>query len=224
MPGLHVHAWLANATFFGDRFKAMDISAVKKDGPYYESRFHSRLAQKLKQRFGLGVERQGKKWFEIRGMPREIVELYSERLKQIEQVARDKGIVDAKQKSELGARTREAKTETVAPQELHKLWRTKLTNEEFREVANIVKLAAKKQPPQTTPQSAVDYAIDHRFEGQSSVRERQLLTDAIWRGIGDSSIRDIESELSRRDLIRDGEDELAWVTTPEVLEEERQML
>lgn len=224
MPGLHVHAWLANATYFGDRFKAMDISAVKKDGPYYEARFHSRLAQKLKQRFGLSVERQGKKWFEIRGMPREIVERYSERLKQIEQVAREKGIVDAKQKSELGARTREAKTEGVSPESLHKLWRSKLSKDEFAEVASIVKLAAKKQPLQTTSQEAVDFAIEHRFEGQSSVRERQLITDSIWRGIGDNSVQDIDLELSKRELIRDGENESAWVTTPEVLEEERRML
>ncbi len=224
MPGLHVHAWLANATYFGDRFKAMDISGVKKDAPFYEARFHSRLAQKLKQRFGLSVERQGKKWFEIRGMPREIVERYSERLKQIEQVAREKGIVDDKQKSELGAKTREAKSEAISTQALHKLWKEKLSSEEFAQVASIVKLAAIEQSRETSPQAAVEHAIDHRFSGQSTVRERDLITDAVWRGIGDCSIKEIEHELSMRELIRDGKAELAWITTPAVLEEERRMM
>jgi len=224
MPGLHVHAWLANATFYEDRFKAMDVSGVKKDAPYYEARFHSRLAQKLKQRFGLSVERQGKKWFEVRGMPREIVERYSERLKQIEQVAREKGIVDDKQKSELGARTREAKTEAIPTEALHKLWKEKLSSDEFAQVASIVKLAAKSTSRETSPEAAVDHAIDHRFARQSTVRERELLTDAIWRGIGDCSISEIEHAVSSRELIRDGKAEMAWITTPEVLEEERRML
>ncbi len=57
MPQIHVHAWLCNATFRGNRAQAMDISPVKKDGPYYEARFHSRLAEKLRSHFRLGIER-----------------------------------------------------------------------------------------------------------------------------------------------------------------------
>lgn len=224
MPGLHVHAWLANATFFGDRFKAMDISGVKKDGPYYEARFHSRLAAKLNKHFNLPIERQGKKWFEVKGVSRDIVELYSERLKQIEKVARQKGIVDVEQKAELGARTRESKLSNVAPEVLPRVWRDMLTDDQFHELFTRIKQATDEQVVPAPVSSAVDHAIAHRFEGQSTVRERELMTDAIWRGIGINTVEEIEGEFAKRDFIRDGKDEAAWVTTPEVLREERWLL
>lgn len=81
LPGLHMHAWIANATARNcdGEFRAMDIAAVKKDAPYCEARFHNRLADKLGQEFGVGIERQGKKWFEISRISRELIERFSER-------------------------------------------------------------------------------------------------------------------------------------------------
>ncbi len=224
MPQIHVHAWLANATFRGNRAQAMDISLVKKDGPYYEARFHSRLADKLRERLKLSIMRQGNKWFEIEGVPRHIVERYSERLKQIEQYAKDHNITDPNKKSELGAKTREAKTHTIPPQELPSVWREKLQTDELEDLVTMVRSAASRRAAKEEASLAVDHAIAHRFEKQSTVRERGLLTDAIWRGIEGNSVAKVEHEYYRRPLIRDGKEEQAWATTREVLLEEQSLL
>jgi conjugative relaxase-like TrwC/TraI family protein len=224
MPHLHVHAWLANATHDGKRFKAMDISGVKRDAPYYEARFHSRLADKLQQRLNVAVERQGKKWFEIKGFPREVVERYSERTQQIEEVARKKGITDAKLKAELGAKTRQQKTKAVSPEALPSVWQSIMTPAEIKAVEKQIQFAAEQSTRSSDAAVAVDFAVDHKFSRHSTVRERALVTDAIWRGIGETSIAEIEKELGQRPLIRDGKEEAAWVTTPEVLKEEQWML
>ncbi len=224
MPGLHIHAWVANATYFKDRFKAMDISVAKKDAPYYEARFHSRLATKLHEQLGLPIERQGKKWFEIAGFSRPIVELYSERMKQIEEVAREKGIVNVEQKAALGAKTRESKSKLVPPEEQLRIWRKMLTDQQFQEIFVAMPAAADSPAKPVDAQTAIDHAIQHRFERQSTVRERELATDAIWQGVGSTTVAAIDQAFTTRDLIRDGKDEHAWVTTPEVLKEEQQLL
>ena len=224
MPGLHVHAWVANATMFKDRFKAMDISVVKKDAPFYEARFHSRLATKLHEQLGLPIERQGRKWFEIAGFSRPIVELYSERLKQIEDIAREKGIVNVEQKAALGAKTRESKSKSISPEEQLKIWRDKLTDQQFQDIFVAMHEVAASPTIPITAEASADHAIEHRFERQSTVRERELATDAIWRGVGSATVESIDQEFAARDLIRDGKDEQAWVTTPEVLKEEQQLL
>ncbi|GAB5405701.1 MAG: hypothetical protein Aurels2KO_39320 [Aureliella sp.] len=224
MPQLHVHAWIANHCFFGDGMRAIDMSGVKKDAPYFEARFHSRLAAKLQERFELGIERQGRKWFEIKGIPREVVERYSERMKQIEDIAKAKGIESVAEKASLGARTREAKVKAVAPEQLHQLWREKLEPGEAGSLARAVSDAGQVCPTFENAEQSVAWASKHLFERESGVRERHLATEALWHGIGKSVPKQIDRAIEEARFIRKGKDEHAWVTTKEVLKEEQQML
>ncbi|MCA9215718.1 MAG: relaxase domain-containing protein [Planctomycetales bacterium] len=221
MPSLHVHAWIANATHDGKKFKAIDFANVKSDAGFYEARFHSRLAERLAEQFGFSIKRQGKKWFDIEGVAREIVERYSERTQTIERVAHEKGIVDPEKKGSLGARTRQKKTKEIPPADLPHLWRWMLSDKEHTDLTDAVQRAGVLRGQHVDAKAAVDYAIEHGFAKKSTVKERRLITDAIWRGIGDASVAAIDGEHKKRKFVRDGQADAAWVTTPEVLKEEQ---
>ena len=224
MPHLHVHAWIANATHDGNKFKAIDFANVKADGPYFEARFHSRLASKLQDTLGVATQRQGKKWFEVKGVPRNIVELYSERTQKIEQVARDKRITNPEQKAQLGAKTRQGKTKTIPADELPGMWRWMLSEGAMTDLRDDVMRAGVTTMRHVDAKAAVDYAIGHQFSKKSTVKERRLMTDAIWRGMGDVPLADIDEEHGKRTFVRRGESDKAWVTTPEILKEEQFIL
>ena len=224
MPHLHVHAWIANATHDGNKFKAIDFANVKADAPYFEARFHSRVASKLQDRLGVATVRQGDKWFEIKGVTREIIDLFSERTQKIEQVARELGITHPDLKAELGAKTRQVKSKAIPPQDLPGLWRWMLSDATFTRLRDNVDLAAAHHQIETNAGAAVDYAIEHQFTGKATVKERKLNTDAIWRGIGDVRLADIDAENGKREFIRVGQGDSAYVTTQKVLKEEQYML
>ncbi len=224
MPHLHVHAWIANATHDGKGFKAIDFANVKADAPYFEARFHSRLASKLQERLGVATERQGKKWFEVKGVPRDVVELYSERTQVIEYEAAKKGITSPEQKAELGKKTRKAKSKTIAPEELPGMWQWMLSPKVTTDLRDDVLRAGVETLRHTDAKQAVDFATEHQFIKNSTVKERRLVTDAIWRAVGDVPLAAIDKEHATRRFIRSGKDDKAWVTTPAVLKEERFLL
>src|ERR1043165_1036561 len=62
-PHLHAHCFVFNTTWDGEesRWKAGQFAELKRDAPYFEAGFHSRLARKLEE-LGLPVERTRKGW------------------------------------------------------------------------------------------------------------------------------------------------------------------
>ncbi|MEZ4901802.1 MAG: relaxase domain-containing protein [Spirosomataceae bacterium] len=86
------------------QIKAVQFRDIKRDMPYYQARFHKRLSDQL---MALGYEiRRMEKSFEVEGVPQRVIDLFSKRTDEIGRVAQEKGITDAKELSELGARTR----------------------------------------------------------------------------------------------------------------------
>lgn len=131
---------------------------------------------------------------------------------------------DARRRSELGARTR-VQVEDIHRQGLAAIWRGMLNDAEFQSIKAALTPRVKQDLAHSQgAKVAVDFGIEYRFSRESTSRERQLLTDIIWRGVGQSSVAAIDAEYGRRPMIRDGEHEKAWVTTPDVLNEERAML
>src|ERR1700722_10857289 len=108
IPDMHVHAhcFVFNFTFddVERRAKAAQFRDLKRDAPYYEALCHSRLARRMME-LGLPVERTRKGW-EIAGLSK-LCGKFSRRTAVIEKLAKELGIVDAKEKEELGAKTRE---------------------------------------------------------------------------------------------------------------------
>ena len=87
---------------------------------------------------------------------------------------------------------------------------------------------AKNEVRDVTAEACIAYAIAHSFERQSVTREVNFLADALKFGVGAVSVEEVRAEFHQR--MRDGKiiagkiDGRAHVTTPEVLQEEREMV
>jgi len=220
-PNLHVHGWIANATHTGSRWTALDMSAIVRDSKFYEGLFQSRLATKI-QELGYSVERSQHN-FEIKGISRATIDKFSRRTAEIEQKAAELGIKSADAKDKLGATTRQSKSNSIEPRHLPEVWKSRLSD---METVALQKVAAKSYPiePSVTAKQAVEFAKDHLFARQSVVRERQLITESLFRGMGDVSVADILRDVSVRHWIKEGHNDTAQISTPEILQEERHLL
>lgn len=222
-PQLHMHCFVINATHTGERWTAADLSAVVADSGYYEAVFQSTLAANI-QKLGFAVERNARD-FEVAGINRATINKFSRRTSAIETEAEVRNITSAKAKGELGAKTRDKKTESQVPiDQLPELWRSRLTEEETDQLNRVI--AGKSSPAHTSVDAAtaVDYATEHLFEREAVVRERQLKRTAILRSIGAATPDQITSEVTARPFLREGEEDKALITTREVLGEEQAML
>ena len=94
------------------RWKAGQFRELKRDAPYFEKVFHSRMAERMAE-LGLPVERTRKGW-EIEGFGKATLDKFSRRTALIETKAREKGITAEAEKAELGAKTRERKQKDLS--------------------------------------------------------------------------------------------------------------
>jgi conjugative relaxase-like TrwC/TraI family protein len=225
-PHLHVHCFVQNVTFDSEegRWKAGQFRELKRDAPFFEARFHSRLADRMKQ-LGVPVERQKRGW-EIAGIAKSTLDKFSRRTQAIEKKAREDGITSAIGKAELGAKTRERKAKNLTMGELRQEWRSRMTDDEYRDL----ELAAQGiggpaiAEDRLAADTAVRLGIDHSFERKSVVPERVVLGEAIRRAVGLSTIATVEKAFKRQPFIVDDRDGRRFVTTPAVLAQEMRML
>jgi len=225
-PHLHAHCFVFNTTWDDQeqRWKAGQFAGLKRDAPYFEAVFHSKLARGLAE-IGLQVRRTRKGW-ELAGVPESVAEKFSRRTAEIEDMAREKGITDPEAKGELGARTRSGKAKELTLPELQEVWRDRLTGEESAAMATVAgRIGA--DPIREEPGAARDAAaraVAHVFERKSVVPERTLLAAALKGSYGAASREDVEQEVGRQPLLKAERKGQACVTTPEVLAEERRMI
>jgi conjugative relaxase-like TrwC/TraI family protein len=225
-PHLHAHCFVFNTTWdkTEGRWKAGQFAGLKRDAPYFEAVFHSRLARSLAD-LGLKAQRTRHGW-DLAGLPETVVRKFSRRTAEIEEVARQKGITDPVAKGELGAKTRRGKAKELSMSELQESWRSRLSAEE----GDAVQALADRIGGEAVPEDrggvsvAVDRAIGHVFERRSVVPERALLAVALKGGYGEASAADVKRELAGRPLLRAQRSGQVCVTTAEVLAEEQGMV
>lgn len=219
-PHLHVHCFAFNATFDGEegRWKAAKFRDIKRNAPYSEAAFHSRLAVALSMQ-GYSIQRTKQGW-EIKGMPASVLAKFSRRTAQIERLAQEKGITDPKEKETLGALTREGKRHGLTFPDLMAAWSVRLTEEEKVTISKVCYDKDQPRGARVTASEAVDYALAKLFEKQSVVERGRILAEAMRYGIGNTTPQSIKSEFEKRALIGRlvGEEHLC--TTMEVLAEE----
>lgn len=229
-PHLHSHCFVFNATWddVEGRIKAGEFGEIKHDMPYYQSHFHKVLADKLTD---LGYQvRKTDKSFEIEGVPQQVIDLFSKRTDEIGRAAKEKGITDLKEKSELGARTRAKKQKGANMNDLIKEWRGQimgLVPESAIEGGKAVRFAPLKEASNLTAQGCLDYAVSHCFERYSVMDGRRILETAYQRAIGCSGVSAEEiHRLFQEDkrIIHIEEKGRTLCTTKEVLMEERRMV
>jgi conjugative relaxase-like TrwC/TraI family protein len=225
-PHLHAHCFVFNATFDQEEqaWKAGQFRELKRDSPYYEALFHSRLSHRLAQ-LGLPIERTKKGW-ELAGIGRPLVEKFSRRKAQVDAKARELGIVDAEEKSELVVKTRERKRKELKLPELQELWRDRMTREERKALAALAdKLGGDASPRSGNAAArAMEYATSHAFERRSVMPERDLLAIALKQAVGQATVEQVRDQAARSELIIGDRDGRRMATTHEVLKEEHRLI
>lgn len=225
-PHLHAHCFTFNTTFdpVEHRWKAGQFSGLKRDAPYFEAAFHSRLARRMEE-LGLPVRRTKSGW-ELDGVPESAVKRFSRRTARIEKEAKDKGISDPDAKGELGAKTRERKAKDLTLDELRGQWRSSMTPDEVVALDDVHDRVGGRAIPGDgkAASEAVARAVEHWFERNPVVPERRVLARALKSAVGAASLERVTDAFQRFGLVTGTRDGQRFVTTRDVLEEERHMI
>lgn len=230
-PHLHSHCFIFNATWDEQEkiIKAGQFRDINRDMPYYQARFHKTLSDKL---IDLGYQvRRTKKSFEIEGVPRGVIDLFSKRTNEIGEFAKEKGITDAKQKSELGARTRAKKQKGLSMDELKQGWRKQINEfsvygpgekeQPVRHAKNVLDIT------KMTSTDCISYAMRHCFERASVMPDRRFLENAYRHSIGQRAVtldgitNDFKND---KQIIHVKDKGRTFCTTHGVLAEEKHMV
>ncbi|MFC5410831.1 MobF family relaxase [Larkinella bovis] len=229
-PHLHCHSFVFNVTWdtVEQQFKAGQFRSIKQDMPYYQARFHKRLADKLVE-LGYRIRRTDKA-FEIAGVPEHIIELFSKRTNEIGQIAKELGITEQAKLDQLGARTRAKKQKGLTMSQLKAEWRKQIFALGIRDQGEgnqPIRFAPVKPTPTPSPKQCVDHALAMRFERVSVMQDRRILEVAYRQGLGHltltvDQITDRFASDKRIIRVKDGAQMLC--TTKEVLAEEKCMV
>ncbi|MBA4068181.1 MAG: hypothetical protein C0501_31670, partial [Isosphaera sp.] len=221
-PQLHAHCFVFNATHDGTEgeWKAGQFRDLKRDAPYWQAAFRVRLAGRL-QDLGYSLART-RDDFELAGVSPEVVNRFSRRTGEIEERAREKGITDPERKAELGAKTRQKKTDGLSRSELTALWASRLDAAERD--ALLPATGDRPARPAGRDAAAVDFAARHLFEREAVVGERTLLTEALKAGLGEVTVGGVRRAAASAGLLAGEHEGRRVVTTREVLSEEDRLV
>jgi conjugative relaxase-like TrwC/TraI family protein len=229
-PHLHCHCFTLNVTWDNEerQYKAGQFQFIKRDMPYYQARFHKRLADKLVS-LGYTIRRTTKS-FEVSGIPQPVIDQFSKRTNEIGQFAKANNIKDAKQLDKIGSLTRSKKQKGLNMNQLKAEWRRQvhlLGKNDNKQSDKILRGGKDKSPPLLLSSECIDYAIKHRFERNSVMQDRRVLESAYKYALGFPSISldNISKAFADdRRVIHVKEADQAFCTTHEVLSEESRMI
>lgn len=225
-PFLHSHVFTFNCTYdpVENKIKAVQFRDIMRDMPYYESRFHKRLADNLK---ALGYNIQPtKNSFEVVGIDPAIIRLFSKRTNEIEQFAKEHDITDAKELDKLGARTRAKKQSGLSMDTLKAEWKRQIHALGLQSDFDPVRFSNTVEQSKVTPLQCVDHALLHHFERESVVQDRRILAKAYKFGIAaDVAVNQIDDAFnSHQDIIKVQEESRLLCTLKTVLQEEQRLV
>ncbi len=141
-PHRHIHVVVFNLTYdkTEGEWKAVKFRPIMDLRKYFDRRFNQRFAHKLVE-LGYEVEAKwkadgkgGRKYegWDIKGIPDSVVKKFSRRSAEVEKLAADLGIEDARAKDRLGATSRLHKRKGLTLEDYRKYWLGRLTPEEDR--------------------------------------------------------------------------------------------
>ncbi len=225
-PHLHAHCFVFNTTWDHKEaaWKAGEFADLKRDAPYFEAQFHSRMSRRLAE-LGIAIERTKMGWG-VAGVPTSALKRYSRRTAVIEAEAERRGIHDPAAKSQLGAATRKRKQKHLTFEQLQTEWDARLSAEERSAIAVVNSSIGGPAIGEdgSIAHEAVHYAAEHCFERAAVVPERTLLAAAMRYAFGKASPEAVEDAFRRSDFVSGDKDGRRMVTTRGVLAEESRML
>lgn len=219
---LHAHCFTFNSSFdpIEQKWKAGEFGKIKKDAGYFEAYFHSSFSDNMKAA-GYEIERTKKGW-EIAGIERDTIAKFSRRTSEIETTAKEKGITNAWEKDQLGAKTRKGKDKNLSANELRDTWANKLTDAEKTTVYQAKQPSGFKAAPE--PASYLQKSIAHIMERKSVATEREILRESLKASYGVCKPKEIFEAYSKEQLLKTKGNNEILLTTKEAVNEERNLI
>jgi conjugative relaxase-like TrwC/TraI family protein len=171
-PHSHLHNYLLNLTY--DRkekqWKALQIGNI--DRPGIEKAFHDRLAKNLKS-LGYKLDQKGK-YFEVRGVQPETMELMSRRNFEVARYSDEKGYRSPKAKAKLGQYTRSPKVGDISMQDVRKYWVVKLGSK-LDDLLTVCKKAKVEVSKSRWLNNLKQHFTRHQFSDMEKERDNEQL-------------------------------------------------
>ena len=208
-PQLHTHVVFFNLTETEDgKTRAIQPQELYKSQQYATAVYQAKLGYRLKE-LGYEIEAGKNGAPEIRGYTQEYLEASSPRSQQIKAHLEEHGLEGAGPAQIAAHRTRDAKSPLSAGEMLE---RHRELAEAFGNQAHWVVEEARARGVQehhsteereVRAREAVTYSRDRHIEREAVVDERELMRDALRRGMGETTFQEVRENLEQR--IRSGE-------------------
>jgi conjugative relaxase-like TrwC/TraI family protein len=232
-PQLHAHAVAANLTYDGaeGRWKALQASGIYERRAYLTEVYRSSLALKVR---ALGYEIENRRdskgrdgGFEIRGVPQELLDRFSQRSQQRDAAIRAFAAENGRQPTDnevavLVRETRADKLTEISTEEVRSRQRGRLTWDETAALGSL--LRSPRNVAVEPAAASLKYGKDHIFERLSVARDHEVLTEALRHGRGNINHAELKGTLAMEEssglVLRDGHE----IATAESLQRERDMI
>jgi conjugative relaxase-like TrwC/TraI family protein len=207
-PHLHTHCVLFNATFdpVERRWKALQAGSMYRAQKFAENLYYHELAKGLR---GLGYEIENNaRDFEIRQVPKAVIDRFSKRHRQIDEETRKEiereglhGNVNALRRQVAESRRKRKMKDSTADR-LRPSWEKQMTPEERGALAKL-RPKAKGPEPGANVADIMAWADARLFERRSVVQDFELWSEALARGRGEAfGLPDLASAVESGGYIR----------------------
>jgi conjugative relaxase-like TrwC/TraI family protein len=205
-PQLHTHAVIFNVTERADgSTRAIQPQGLFDSQNFATAVYQSELTYRLSQ-FGYEIEPGRSGAPEIKGYTQEYLDVSSPRSKQIREQLEKTGYSGPEAAQIAAHSTRDRKQPLTTEQVLaaHKEMAASFGNQPQQVIATArARQQEQEAEPRTHAKEAVTFARDSIFEREAVADERTILRDALRRGMGDATYREVRAEFDKR---RDGGD------------------
>src|SRR5215469_2735438 len=238
-PQLHTHAVAANMTWDGTegRWKALQASGIYERRAYLTEVYRNALAREV-IKLGYAIEDRCQSnghdaAFEIRGVPNDLLEKFSQRSRQRDSAIELFTTKNARPPTdnEIAILVRESRADKlmeISTGEVRMRQKARLDPLEDRMLTELQKTAvevgSKMLPSSEAASGSVNYAQQHIFERVSVAREHELLAEALRHGRGRIDLDEAKGVLRVQQasgaILRAGNE----IATHETLDRERVMI
>jgi conjugative relaxase-like TrwC/TraI family protein len=202
-PQLHTHAVIFNVTERENgSTRALQERAFFESQQYATAVYQSALTYQLRS-LGYEIESGRSGAPEVKGYSQEYLEASSPRSKQIREQLEKSGY-SGPEAAEIAAHSTRDRKQTLSAEEVlaaHKEMAAAFGNQPQQVIAAARQRAeqqAKEPEQKTLAKEAVTFARESIFEREAVADERTILRDALRRGMGEASYRDIRAEFDSR--------------------------
>ena len=214
---VHTHIVIFNGTQRTDgKYTALDTNAISKQ-KWLGHLYQSILAQKV-QKLGYSI-RETKDGFELEGLSREQIEVFSKRSRAIVKLLKEQGKeINPKNRDAATMATRKAKNITQTLEEYQEQWRTEAKAHGIK--APVPQSTPVKPTQRQTAKEALDSAIAHLSEPSVSF-ERDKIYEYIYQsGLQSFSLPELEQQIQNHKELIPLNDRATEFTTVKALKRE----